>query len=712
VHVEGHSQPTGEHNDPNSDESSEPCSEEASGMTARADGELPTRSMESVSVREIGNGDSTWSWQTNFTDVGALARDRGIDREFALRELVTTQMGSSGVTTRTETWDNWLDDHEATGRDEYTPNDARSLVRAIAEIVHNDKSGRIRAIGAGHSHSRASRPDDNYLKLSYYGSNNQSLGGLVGDLPKKWQKPDKSNVTHYDHTNSHHTTRRLAAGNTIKYLNRKVLFDDDQALLNMGSFDAQTLAGAINTSTHGTGLELGTLADSVLSVEMVTVTESPAVDDEPLVRHFRIEPTDGITDRSSFEADVGEHGMTLVQDDEIFHSAVVGYGAMGVATGYTLKVRDRFYLRETTEVRPWDDLKNDLDTYKQANSNNRQFQILLNTQSIHDPTTPRQMCLVTKFEEKNWQPDPNERDEKGSFRKFRDSITGGGTDPLTDNPLLATIMTEAFFRNQMDGPQFDGSQKTASYIALRRLRDNNYSNPEAPPSDPQLGMSTEVAVPVEKVDEAMDHLINNVVDNVQINGSKVRFAVPSGIRFTKASRHKLSPEFKLPGRSNGVAMIEVPFNVQPVNALSGKVNSVVWSLIWLGIGPSAALAMTPVGAAALAAFTITVAKLLPSRDISQSKMLEYSKQALDNVESALSGGRFNGRPHLGKFNQVGEPGSPSLDDIYPTDELRIWLRVLTQFNAFGTFNNSFTSKLDIDVKRDNDGTYTPLGETL
>jgi hypothetical protein len=442
---------------------------------------------------------------------------------------------------------------------------------------------------------------------------------------------------------------------------------------------------------------------------MVTVTESPAVDDEPLVRHLRVEPTNGVTDRTAFEKDVGEHDMTLVQDDEIFHSAVVGYGAMGVATAYTLTVRDRFYLKETTEVRPWDKLKNDLDAYKQANSNNRQFQILLNTQSIHDPTTPRQMCLVTKFEEEGWQSGPNERDEKGDFRKFRDTITGGGIDPLTDNPLLATIMTEGFFRNQMDGPQFDGSQKSASYIALRRLRDNNHGNPESPPSDPQLGMSTEIAVPVEKVDEAMDHLVDNVIDSVQIDGSKVRFGVPSGIRFTKSSPHKLSPEFEKPDRSNGVAMIEVPFNVQPVNNISGKTNSVVWTLIWRGIGPAATMAITPWGIAVLSAI---VAKLLPSRKISQSKMLEYSKQALDDVESALSGGQFNGRPHLGKFNQVGEQGSPSLDDIYPAADLKIWLRVLEQFNAFGTFNNSFTSNLDLNVERDTDGAYTPLGETL
>lgn len=678
-------------------------------MSARADGELPVRSMEAVSIRDIGQGDIAWSWNSTQSAVSDLARQRNIERDFALRELVTSQRHAPGVAGNASSWENWLDDHEATNVNEFRPDDAESVRAHIASVVHNDKTDRIRAIGAGHSHSQASRPEEHFLKLSEYTNNDTQLEGLVGGLPENWQKSDKSNVPHFD--TSDHYARRVAAGNTIKYTNRKLLKDAGQALLNMGSYDAQTLAGAINTSTHGTGLELGTVADAVLSAEILTVVESPVADDEPLVRHFRIEPEDGVTDRAAFENAVGDHGMTLIQDDEIFHSAVVGYGAMGVATGYTLKVRDQYYLKKTTEVRPWDDLKNDLDSYKQANSSNRQFQILLNTQSIHDPTTPRQMCLITKFEERSWQNNPPEKSTKSPFRKFRDQITGGGTNPLSDNPLLATIMTEVYFRNQQDGAQFQGSHKTASYIALRRLRDNNHANPQAPPSAPQLGMSTEVAVPIENLDDAMDHLIDNVIDDVYYQGSQVRFAVPTGIRFTKASPHKLSPEYSEPGRSNGVAMIEVPFNVQPVNDVSGKVNAVAWTLIGLGLGPGpVVLALGPAGAAAFTAFTITVAKLLPSRNISQQRMLEYSKAALGDVESALSG-RHNGRPHMGKFNQIGESGQPDLDDLYPDDAIEVWQRVLKQFNAFGTFNNSFTSKLDVDVLRDDDGPYTPLEES-
>lgn len=671
-------------------------------MTARADGELPVRSMESVSIRDIGSADPNWSWKGPSSSIGGLANARGIDREFALRELVTPQtVGPPSGPTRTS-WRNWLDDYERTNVSRERPNDAEELREAVTRVVKNDKTDRIRAVGAGHSHSRAAEPKTNYIELSRY--TNSGITGLVGDRSERWQKSNLSNVPHFDPNT--HQTRRLGAGNSIKYLNRIVLQSQQQALPNMGSYDAQTLAGAVNTSTHGTGLDLGTIADLVLSAELVTVTESPAVDDEPLVRHFRIEPTEGITDREAFEDAVGDHGMTLVQDDEIFHSAVVGYGAMGVATAYTLKVRDRFYLRQTTEVRTWDSLKNDLNSYFNDPAI-RQFQILLNTQSVHDPTTPNQQCLITKWGEEPWQANPPERDTKPALRKLRDEITGGGVDPLTPNPLMATLIAESYFKNQQDGPQFQGDYASASYIALRRLRDNNHMNADGPPSDPQLGMSTEIAVPVEKVDEAMDRLIANAIDDVSINGNKVRFSVPTGIRFTAASPHKLSPEYKEPNRSNGVAMIEVPFNVQPINEFTGKIMDVAASIIMKGIGPPKAVLLLPDIPDALAQFLVPVDDLLPSQNISQQQMLQYSKQALPEIEGELLG-NWNARPHMGKFNTIGMQGRPAIDDIYPADALTVFQRVLKQFNAFGTFNNSFTEKLDLSVYRDSSGPYTPL----
>ncbi len=67
----------------------------------------------------------------------------------------------------------------------------------------------------------------------------------------------------------------------------------------MGSFDWQSLIGAACTGPHGSGMSLGPIADSIISIDMVTVR---SVDGQPDVRMRRIEPADGLTDRALFEA--------------------------------------------------------------------------------------------------------------------------------------------------------------------------------------------------------------------------------------------------------------------------------------------------------------------------------------------------------------------------------------------------------------------------
>jgi len=120
-----------------------------------------------------------------------------------------------------------------------------------------------------------------------------------------------------------------------------------KALRNMGSFTFQTLAGVVNCGTHGSGRELGCIADDVESVDL-------AAGDGRLVR---IERTGGPTD----PAQGPPHGWTLIQDDATFHRAVVGLGAFGVAVGYTLRVVDEYFLEEETAITTFEDATSDMD---------------------------------------------------------------------------------------------------------------------------------------------------------------------------------------------------------------------------------------------------------------------------------------------------------------------------------------------------------------
>ena len=57
---------------------------------------------------------------------------------------------------------------------------------------------------------------------------------------------------------------RVEAGMRLRELNRH-LDDNGLALSNMGGYDAQTVAGVMSTSTHGSGISFGPIADAVRS---------------------------------------------------------------------------------------------------------------------------------------------------------------------------------------------------------------------------------------------------------------------------------------------------------------------------------------------------------------------------------------------------------------------------------------------------------------
>ncbi|QFZ16085.1 D-arabinono-1,4-lactone oxidase [Saccharothrix syringae] len=104
----------------------------------------------------------------------------------------------------------------------------------------------------------------------------------------------------------------VRAGTTLRQLN--ALLDVlGLALANLGDIDAQTVAGAISTGTHGTGAALGGLATQVAALELVLA--------------------DGTTARCSAE-----------QDPDLFHAARVGLGALGVISTVTLRCVPAFVL--------------------------------------------------------------------------------------------------------------------------------------------------------------------------------------------------------------------------------------------------------------------------------------------------------------------------------------------------------------------------------
>lgn len=577
-------------------------------------------------------------------------------------------------------WKNWVggyENNEAQKIDDLQSTD--ELKNLIEYAAKNDK--KVRAVGSGHSHSEAAKPDKTFTNIKSFS----------GKLDQKWIRKSSDSFWSKSGINRSHLVR-LGAGTILRDLNRNILTEKGLGLPNMGAWDGQTLAGAINTSTHGTGLNLGTLADLVQSVEIATVVESEHEKGIPYVRLLRVEPSEGITDPTKFAKDTSKHSMGLIQNDELFRSIVVGYGCMGIVYAYTLEVRESYWLEEESELMDWNTLKSKLSPSASENKaeavenfitkdHTRHFHFLLNVAADQVPDNRikndehegpnNPACLVyrhkitqPKDEPSNWGKEPFQRYDsrwpperrKTSTRDFL-KVIGNKPHPLKPNKGKAKQLHNNFFSIEADKAPFVKKRtKTAWYIALRRLRDRDKPNPR-PPSIPAT--TTEVAIPLDQLVDAIDAVRDKIADIKQENpipnksadgqGRKVFFMVPMGVRFTDSSDQFFSPEF---GRKT--AMIEIPI---PVSEGKTKAN---------------------------------LRTNVPT--LTQDELREHvAEPALEKIEDVLVK-EFNGRPHMGKHNSINANSSRRYmrpQHIYPKyDE---WKTAFNYFNKFGTFESEFSN---------------------
>jgi len=183
------------------------------------------------------------------------------------------------------------------------------------------KNTTVRAVGTGHSWSEAALTDGYLVEP----------GNLVGTrLPT--DEPLKPAAQALPLV-------RVLGGTPIRSLNFD-LDGMDLALTNMGGYDAQTIAGVVSTSTHGSGLSFPPFPDMVRSLDLV-ISGGAAL---------RLEPADGPTDPDAFEHDK----LTLLQDTEKFRAAICGIGTLGLIHSLLLEVREKFWLNEVRTLSTWE----------------------------------------------------------------------------------------------------------------------------------------------------------------------------------------------------------------------------------------------------------------------------------------------------------------------------------------------------------------------
>jgi len=166
----------------------------------------------------------------------------------------------------------------------------------------------VKAIGAGHSFTAAAMTNGVLISLEH-------LNRLIG------VDRESGRVT-------------VQAGMTLRALGDE-LAAVGLAMPNLGDINVQSIAGAINTATHGTGLELGNIATTIVAMQLV----------------------DGSGDVVRCAAD---------HDPDLLRTARVGVGALGIVTEVTIQCVPAFDLHAHETVEPLDDLLDGFDEFARS----------------------------------------------------------------------------------------------------------------------------------------------------------------------------------------------------------------------------------------------------------------------------------------------------------------------------------------------------------
>ncbi len=202
---------------------------------------------------------------------------------------------------------NWAGDQKCVPASVAAPRNRNELADLVGRAA--DAGQQVRVAGSGHSFTDICLTD-----------------GLLLDLSRM------NRVLDVDRDNG---LARVEAGITLHGAS-PALHNHGLAFPNLGDIDAQTIAGATATATHGTGATLQNLSAAVHSVELMR------------------------PDGSVVE-------LNEQSDPDGWRAARVNLGALGVITAMTLRLVPSFVLEGIERPVPVEEVLDDLDTYVEGN---------------------------------------------------------------------------------------------------------------------------------------------------------------------------------------------------------------------------------------------------------------------------------------------------------------------------------------------------------
>jgi L-gulono-1,4-lactone dehydrogenase len=211
----------------------------------------------------------------------------------------------------TATWRNWAGNESARPRRIAVPRSTHEVADEVRKAAADGLT--VRMAGTGHSFTPVAATDGVLLRPGGMTSirSVDAAAGLV----------------------------TVEAGCPLHVLNASLLARG-LSLANMGDIQVQTVAGATQTGTHGTGRDVGGMAAQVAGLELV------------------------LADGSVVTCDASSQ-------PDLFNAARVGLGALGIVTAVTFKVVPAFLLEAREEGMQWSEVISRLD---ELTSDNEHFE--------------------------------------------------------------------------------------------------------------------------------------------------------------------------------------------------------------------------------------------------------------------------------------------------------------------------------------------------
>jgi hypothetical protein len=394
--------------------------------------------------------------------------------------------------TRT-TWKNTTGLFTAHPLRHYEPESLHDLQTIVREA--ETKRLRVKAVGSGHSYSDVAVPRDYLVDLS------RLKKFLL--LNQQWLKPDwkKARLV------------QVEGGITIREMNR-TLDEMGSAVVNMGGIDHQTIAGAISTGTHGTGVALPAITGMVRSIVLVAAGGEA----------YRIEPANGITDPTTYQ----EQGVTLLQDDSLFYSVLVSLGCMGIIYALVLEVRPMYWIRETKQLTCWTQVRKKISDGS-IFQGNRGVMVQVNPYQMEGDHT----CIVVTHTEVE---EPGKRGLSKATRNLLSSVLG--KTPVV--PSITLFMVQRFPKRipsilesslkSLKDKYYLNKAHRVLYQGLDRIKDKAYD----------CEFAFDLKAPQPNYLEVTEQIFN-VAENLRRKHDMYQTS-PLGLRFVQQSPAYLAPE--------------------------------------------------------------------------------------------------------------------------------------------------------------------------